>query len=319
MGKQRYFYYKDMKYRILFKFIITLFILLLVLDFNIIKNNKKKIKICVCTVGKSENKYILEFVKHYKKYGIDKIYIYDNNDKITGERFENILSDYIKINFVEILNYRGIEGKQLDMLQDCYNHNYKLYDWLIFYDVDEFIYLKNYINMKDFLIQKKFNKCQSIYLNWIIHTDNNHLYYDNRPLSERFTEIIKNKNYCNGKTIIRGNIDNITIKTTHLLDLNIGRCNGFGKIFKSKGIFCIIPDYNYYYIDHYYSKSTEEFINKINKGDGVFGYNVTNKYERIYIYFLFNKISREKINLIANKSGLNVSIIKEIINKILIN
>ena len=55
----------------------------------------KKSKICICSIGKNENLYAKEFVEHYKSIGIDKIFIYDNND-IQGESFETILSDYIK-------------------------------------------------------------------------------------------------------------------------------------------------------------------------------------------------------------------------------
>ena len=54
----------------------------------ILKNNhldKKDIKVCVCTVGKQENN-IREFVDYYQKYGIDKIFLYDNNDE-DGESF----------------------------------------------------------------------------------------------------------------------------------------------------------------------------------------------------------------------------------------
>ena len=50
--------------------------------------------ICICTLGKKENRYIREFVTHYEKYGVDKIYLYDNND-INGERFEEVIKDYI--------------------------------------------------------------------------------------------------------------------------------------------------------------------------------------------------------------------------------
>ena len=246
---------------------------------------------------------------------IDKIFIYDNNE-INGERFDSVLADFMKSNYVEILNYRGIEAKQLIMFQDCYKKNNKNYDWLIFYDMDEFIYLKNFNNIKEFLNLKKFKKCQSIYLNWLIHSDNNLKYYDNRPLYKRFPEKYINKKYCNGKTIIRGNLYGIEMKTTHLLDYKIDRCNGFGKKFKPRGIFCKIPDYKYYYIDHFYSKSTEEFVNKIKKGDAGFGFNNRFKYGRINIYFRFNKITLEKINFIAEKTGLNSSIIINNIKKL---
>ena len=290
-----------------FKFFLNILFFLFILCLNILKN-KNIIKVCLCTVGKLENNYILEFVEHYKKYNVDKIFIYDNND-INGENFEDVLLDYIKINFIEIINHRGETSIQIKMFQDCYKKNYKIYDWLIFYDIDEYIYLKNYHNIKDFLIQKKFNKCQSIYLNWIIHTDNNLKYYDKKMLSKRFTETVKKPNFCLGKTIIRGSIENLKFISTHTLDINLGRCNGFGDIIKIKKYkrSCKVPDYKYFYIDHYYSKSTEEFIYKINKGDAVLSQNIKNKYFRIMFYFRFNKITKEKINFIVKKAHLNYS------------
>ena len=62
------------------------------------------------------------------------------------------------------------------------------YDWLIFYEFDEFIFLKDFTSIKIYLADTRFSHCKKIYLNWIFHTDNNLLYYDNRPLSIRFPE-----------------------------------------------------------------------------------------------------------------------------------
>jgi hypothetical protein len=276
----------------------------------IIINNFKKIKVCLCTVGKFENKYIIEFVEHYFKYNVDKIFLHDNND-INRERFNNILDKYIKSNYVEIINYRGQKKQQLNIFYNCYKKNYNIYDWLIFYDIDEFINLKGFSDIKDFLKQKKFYNCESIYLNWIIHTDNNLLYYDNRSLFKRFPEIYTNKNFCRGKTILKGKLKKkLKFSSTHTLDSKIGRCNGFGKKIKALGINCKVPDFNYYYIDHFYSKSTEEFINKIKKGDCIFGDNIKNIYPRINFYFARNKITLEKINLIKRLTGLNISLRK---------
>ena len=55
--------------------------------------NNDDIKVCLCTIGKEENLYVREYVEHYKKYNIDKIFIYDNNE-INGEKFEEVLNDY---------------------------------------------------------------------------------------------------------------------------------------------------------------------------------------------------------------------------------
>ena len=311
---------KNRKYRVLsrifetkykkYLFIFFLFMLYIINSFKLYK----KIKVCLCAVGKNENKYIIEFVEHYKKYGIDKIFIYDNND-LDGERFEDILSEYIKIKFIEILNHRGERGIQKKMFQNCYDKNNKKYNWLIFYDFDEFIHLEKYNNIKEFLNSQKFKKCNSIYLNFLMHTDNNLKYYDNRTLAERFTETIKNKKYCIGKSIIKGNLKNIKTSSVHTLGVERGKCNGFGKFILSKRRYCITPDYKYNYIDHYYTKSTEEFINKINRGSGIYGDRELVKYAKINDYFSINKNTIEKINIIAKKTNLNISKIKENIEK----
>ena len=129
---------------------------------NIINDIIKNIKVCLCTLGKNENKYIKEFVEYYKNYGIDKIILYDNND-LDGERFEVIINDYIKQGFVEIKNWRGIEKVQFKIMNNCYQNNYQKFDWLIFYDIDEFIYLKNYNNIKIFLNHPKFVNVEELY------------------------------------------------------------------------------------------------------------------------------------------------------------
>lgn len=168
--------------------IFKLFIIFVIIIENIYIHSIRAIKICLCTYGKKENRYIREFVEHYKKLGIDKIFLYDNNN-IKGERFQEKINDYIRNKFVELINLRGVILKSImNIYNHCYNKNKDKYDWLIYYEIDEFIFLKNYSLLKDYLKQVKFNKCDSILLNWVHLSDNNLIYYDNRTLSIRFTE-----------------------------------------------------------------------------------------------------------------------------------
>ena len=200
------------------KFILLTFIIIIIYYKKLTKS--KKIKVCVCTIGKKENKYIKEFIEHYKKYKIDKIFLYDNND-IEGEKFDNILNDYENKDFIEIKNWRGISSPQMKFYKDCYNQNYNEYEWLIFNDIDEFIFLKDFNNIKDFLNQFKFKKCESIQLSWLFRTDNNLVYYENKSLEQRFIEKDpyaserKIDEYSNGKSILKGHIKNIEIMNFH--------------------------------------------------------------------------------------------------------
>ena len=133
----------------IFKYFIIIiniiYIIIILLNYNILLNKKekkeiiKKIKVCLCTLGKNENKYIKEFVLYYINYGVDKIFLYDNND-IDGEKFEEIINDFINKGFVEIKNWRGIEKAQFNIMNNCYQNNYNKFDWLIFYDIDEYIF-----------------------------------------------------------------------------------------------------------------------------------------------------------------------------------
>ena len=145
---------------------------------SFIKNNSSmnRTKVCICTLAKSENRYIREFIDHYKNYGVDKIYLYDNND-INGENFEEVINDYIINGFVEVINWRGKRQPTYPILNNCYKNNFENYDWLIFYDIDEFIHLSNYSNVKDFLDEPKFKNCQLVHLNLLCHTDNNNIIY----------------------------------------------------------------------------------------------------------------------------------------------
>ena len=279
---------------------------------NNFTNIEYDIKVCVCTLGKQENRYIREFVSHYEKYGIDKIYLYDNND-INGERFEEVINDYISKGFVEILNWRGRLYQISNIMVDCYTRNKKNYDWLIFYELDEFIHLSNYTNVKPFLKQPKFEKCQLIYLNSICHTDNNKLYYENKSLSERFPErapMTKHGGkYLVIKSIVRGNITNIGFNNVHLFNSKLINCNGYGnrdKFDKSVSYLSTEPDYTTYYVDHYYSKSTEEFINKLNRGDA---FSTSTEYylHRVEKYFNQSEMTKEKIDMIEKGTGLNLS------------
>ena len=245
--------------------------------------------------------------------------MYDNNDP-KKEYFEYVIKDYIDKGFVEVLNWRGIEKPHFKMINDCYIRYNKQYDWLMFYDIDEYIHLLNYNSIKDFLNEKKFYNCNKIYLNWVFHTDNNLIYYENISLFKRFPEIESdakiNRNYSQKvKSILRGNISGIIISnishTSHIITNSVKACNGFGKeIELNKEYYLTNSDTKYYYIDHFYSKSLLEFIQKLKKGSAVKGKNKNFVLFRILRYFHINKFSDIKFKYILKNFQINININK---------
>ena len=114
-------------------------------------------------------------------------------------------------------------------MNDCYKKKYLDYDWLIFYEIDEYIYLYDYENIKYFLNQSKFDNSQEIYLNLVCHTNNNLLYYEDKPLAQRFPKFVpETKNYgkmFEMKSIIRGKIRGVKITNNNLGDPSLKNCN----------------------------------------------------------------------------------------------
>jgi len=151
----------------------------------------------------------------------------------------------------------------------------------------------------------------------VCHTDNNLLYYENKSLFKRFPEIVPNTKLggkrLEVKFILRGHIPNIYIMSQHTCNKNIPNCNGFGHKKKISGIYSTEPDIIYYYIDHFFSKSTEEFINKIKKGNS---WNVPKNYDyrKISKYFYQSNITKEKIEFIENRTGYNLTTFKKMIS-----
>lgn len=251
------------------KNIIVLFLLLSI----IISHNQKNIKVCLCVIAKNENLYIKEFVEYYKNIGYNKIFIYDNNEQ-NGENFVDVIKDYIIIGFVEIIHFKNINSNstpQLEAYKDCYYKNNKIFNWLSFFDVDEYLELnKKYKNVKYFLTDKKFKNCKNIKINWLFYFDKNKLYYENKTLQERI-KVFKYDDPVNShiKSIVRGGLSTNywkEAKDPHTSLLNVTSCSSSGKIIEFDSPFNKPPDYTNAKLKHYCYKSFEEYCLKLKKG-----------------------------------------------------
>ena len=92
-------------------------------------------------------------------------------------------------------------------------------------------------------------------------------------------------------------------------------CNGFGRINTNKGILSLRPDYEYNYIKHYYSKSAQEFVEKMNRGDLLRGNEIEIIEWAIEKFFYINEITKEKIEYIQSNLGYKYNV-EKIIEKL---
>ena len=166
--------------------------------------------------------------------------------------------------------------------------------------------------LKGYLTQKTFNKCDFIKIHWVFPKNNELIYYEPKPLFERFKPPYVQSHFV--KSIIRGNISDLRfwVHSPYISPYRNVTCNNVGKkIYYKEMNFEFIRNINIdkAYIIHFEFKSTEEFINKIKRGYKNWFGNDIEKFiiKKILFYLKINGISSEKINFIEQELDLNIS------------
>lgn len=275
-------------------------------------DNAKKVRVALCAIAKNENLYIREWVEWYKNLGIAKIFLYDNND-IDGERFEDVIGDYMQIGYVEVINKRGVtinvstdkDGTTLQGIcyQDCFNKINRQYDWLCLFDIDEFLTIDDpLIELSEFL--SNYDGYDGISVQWRMYGDNDEIYYRNESLHKRF-KYESNMHYdAHAKTIVKLGSNNDYKFCAHG-PLNMASFNfvnvSFDKStnpYKSAKIYETLS----VYLDHFYSKSTEEFFKrKYRRTSAVTGINANRNFSKKFLntqYFEHNAVTLKKLDFI---------------------
>jgi hypothetical protein len=265
-------------------------------------------KIWICAIAKMEELYIREWIDWHKKLGIDHIVLGDNNDSDYKISLQSIIQDYIDEGYVELVNKQNeINCQQQHFYNEIYQTRKHKFDWIGFIDIDEFIELPAYKDIHLFLNENR--SIDAVVLPWKIYGDNEHIYYENKPVKERFISPNKSK-HASIKYFIKSLDKILQIKSFHIPfknktvdNLPIIACDSTFEELKiwnlnSTQILVNKNHYNTAYISHYITKSTEEYIKyKVLRGraDRAIG-----KYDLRYtynFYFKYNIKTLEKEKL----------------------
>ena len=257
-------------------------------------------RIALCCIAKCENLYLPEWLNHHIGLGFDHIYVYDNNDK-DGERCEDVVGKNNKC--VTVLKYfigkrqSGCEV-QVKAYNDFYKRYGKLYDWVLYLDVDEFLILNGYNNVEDY-VSSLDPQAKAIELNWKCYDDNDKLHYEPFPVRSRFTRECQDKELnLYKKYFYKTKIREFSILNVHYTNY-VGTaidCEGniidYIKTVKSKK-----ANHAKAYIAHYVTKSADEYytIKKKRRGNGL-----GNDRLSIEHYFDFNTRTKEKEEYLNN-------------------
>lgn len=100
-----------------------------------------------CLIIQDDQDYIQEWIEYYLLIGVDHFYLADNN---SNPRLKTIIQDYIDQGLITY-HYDTREKPQIVFYNECIKKYQNESKWLLFFDSDEFLLLKQHQNLKAFL------------------------------------------------------------------------------------------------------------------------------------------------------------------------
>ncbi len=200
----------------------------------------------IFSIFKNEAPYLREWVTFHKLQGFEKFYLYNNESQ---DDWQKEIQDYIDLKYVEVTDYPG-HAQQLPAYADFIN-NFKFSEdkprWTAFIDIDEFIYCRKGNKVSSVLDDNENFDC--IEATWLMFGTNGHTMKPDGLVIDNFTR--------------RADSD---FKSDHFKSIvDIGKIVGFSNPheFQIEGSKINIDDLK---INHYWSKSIEEWNEKYKRG-----------------------------------------------------
>ena len=214
--------------------------------------NKTPCYSSLCLIIRDENKYLKEWLMHHLPL-TDHIYIYDNGAKEDASDITSTLPKPVQSKITVIPYKDGYEHIQ----EEAYNHFLENHgsetNWCAFIDSDEFISVDCSKTIQKILAEKeRFNEVR---MYWVEYGADGRVHYDSRPVQERF------------QTPAKGDGVRIRMYKSFIKTSKAQRMISHFPVFNPEDRLCCRDDkMELFHIRHYYTKSFEEWKEKMHRG-----------------------------------------------------
>lgn len=258
-------------------------------------------KVALCLIARLESKYIKEFIEYYKTIGFDKIFLYDNNRHYDSDNITEKVKNYVDDGFVTLKKWDYDYGNvQKPAYQHCFNANRNEYDWIAFFDADEYIVLPTGMAIQEFLSQEKFNDFGGIAIPSVNYDDNDLLVNNSETRLDKYTRPTMtgcDKTFY--KTIVRCKKNNVNFSSfvsdgCHLPYMNNNKiCDINGNIVEWNHIRCDNKT-DYVFLKHIPTGCIDDYVNFKDKRGWPDTFN--DKKFGIEFFAEYNMLTQEKID-----------------------
>ncbi|MEE8664168.1 MAG: glycosyltransferase family 2 protein, partial [Acetobacter sp.] len=228
--------------------------------------------VAIALFVKNEAHDIISWISWHFALGVDKIYVYD--DYSTDGTFEILKCASLILNievFKTDLSQSFFFYRQRDSYFDAIKRSVGIFDWVALLDGDEYIDIRNFHNINDYLGNFQSDH-SAIALNWCIYGSSSRIMKDNIPVYKSF-------NYHSDQSLN----DNSLVKSIVRPEKIVFNYENPHKFFIADGVYVDGCGENFDWkpgatkdilwegarINHYVCRSMEHFVSRIRRRIGV--------------------------------------------------
>ena len=217
------------------------------------------VPLVICAIFKNEALYFKEWIEFHCIVGFEHLFLYNNQ---SSDNYLEVLQPYIDKQIVTLVEWDFPSPCQLSCYQHFIDKNNQKKVWCAFIDLDEALFSPTNMPLPDML--NFIDQPGAIGINWKCFGSSGLEEYDSRPVIERFTyhplEFYGDKHI---KSIIRLDQPVIVGGDPHFFQTTSSTVNENGVFITSA---TSDPSSNIFRINHYLTKSKNEYIEKRNRG-----------------------------------------------------
>ena len=257
-----------------------------------LNNTEYKYYCSICLIIRDESEYLKEWLEWHISQGVDHFYIYDHGSKYPISEFVKTLDAELQ-DRITVRDFGGSHKfAQHDAYNDCLNRYKRESRWIGFIDADEMIRVKCGCTVPELL--RNYEGFAGLFMRWVVYDANGQVEKSDKPLRERFTHVTPTDiDDGVGKTFLQAQL------VQYMLTHNGYPYNGFDAVDENRTPIKTADARKYdstadlICVDHYYTKSYEEWKEKIGRGtcDPIFN----RKYADFFIYNPDMEYCREDI------------------------
>lgn len=218
----------------------------------------------LCAILRNEIRGVVEWLAHYKALGVNDFLIYDNeSDDGTAE----LLRALAEAGEITLIHWPHAVGDRPQRLAYADARKRATADWLAFFDADEFLLLRQDVDIGSFL-QRFDANISAVAVSWVVFGSGGQQVWRPAPVTLRFTDALPPGALPNRQVKAIGRRDRLVGTGIHRVEPAFGRYvtpSGRDAVFV--GLTSIQqPDVAVAALHHYAVKSHQEFEEKRQRG-----------------------------------------------------